>query len=181
MLNNDYSYIDSLVEKIKSNDLDSFWELFSFYEPMVLSCVKDVALKYKTVESDDLYSESIFVVKNLCYKYDPTKSNFTFFLGSRIQPYLIAEVKKKYVAKIHEVHWDSCESELIQSPESLEDTLFVKGLLAHLSDKEREVIDMFYFQRLTQVQCAKILNITQPAFNQKLKKILSILRAKAKN
>ena len=77
MLQNDYIHINDLVEKVKNNDTNALWELFDFYKPVINICVNKVHQKYTSVEREDLFSECIFVLKDLCSKFDSEKSYFS--------------------------------------------------------------------------------------------------------
>ena len=77
MFYDDYTHIDSLVERVRENNSDALWELFDFYKPVINSCVRIVHSRYKSVEKDDLLSECIFILKDLCQKYDRDKSYFS--------------------------------------------------------------------------------------------------------
>lgn len=181
MSNNDYAYIDSLVEKVQNNDLDAFWELFSFYEPIIVSCVKSVHSKYNTIDSDDIYSESIFVFKDLCLKYNKNRSYFSYFIGTRIQPYLITRIKTKYLNKFHQISLDDVNNvEPLVYLGDYEDFIVLRDALDKLNDEQKLAIQLLYFERMTQKECAKILKISQPAFNKKIKKILGILKENMK-
>jgi len=74
MLSNDYVHIDYLVEKVKQNDSEALSELYDFYRPIISATASRVCNRYKSVEKDDLMSESIFILKELCEKYDKNKS-----------------------------------------------------------------------------------------------------------
>ena len=52
----------------------------------------------------------------------------------------------------------------------------IHGKIEQLPEIYQKAIDLFYFQDLTQFECATILNITQPAFNKRLKKSLKLLK-----
>ena len=181
MYQDDYLHIDSLVEKVKEKNTDALWELFEFYKPIVNVCVNKVHSRYKTIEKDDLFSECIFIFKDLCEKYDKDKSYFSYYLDTRLQPYLISKVKSKYVDKINLVTLNEAEHY-----EQEEFSYFFEGnpaldeALNSLPEKTKHIIDLFYFKNLTQSECAVILNISQPAFNKKLHNALKILRKKLK-
>lgn len=181
MYQNDFANIDLLVEKVKNQDSQALWELFDYYKPIFQSSVNQVYKNYKTVEKEDLMSECIFILKYLCEKYDKNKSYFSYYLSTRIQPYLISKVKSKYIEKIDIVslnHIDEIELADNYFVLDFSDTndVDINDKIQQLPEIYQKAIDLFYFQDLTQFECATILNISQPAFNKRLKKSLRLLK-----
>lgn len=66
------------------------------------------------------------------------------------------------------------------SPENIQDNVelkfLIKQALDHLSDKERELIDLLYFCDLTQEEVAKILNVSQQYISKQNQNILKKLK-----
>lgn len=66
------------------------------------------------------------------------------------------------------------------SPEDIQDNVelkfLIKQALDHLSDKERELIDLLYFCDLTQEEVAKILNVSQQYISKQNQNILKKLK-----
>ena len=177
MFYDDYTHIDSLVERVRKNDSDALWELFDFYKPIIGSCVRTVHSRYKSVEKDDLFSECIFILKDLCQKYDKDKSYFSYYFDTRIQPYLIAKVKSKYLEKLSIVSLGDEESyEPYEENDMIEENAFIHEEIAKLPAKTQQIIELFYFKNLTQSECAVILGISQPAFSKKLQAAIEMLR-----
>jgi RNA polymerase sigma-70 factor (ECF subfamily) len=182
MFYDDYLHIDTLVEKVQNKDTDALWELYDFYTPVINSCVSKLNKKYPNVDKEDLVSESIFVLKDLCQKYDKNKSYFSYFFDTRLQPYLIAKIKSKYIEKINIVSLNDSESyEPYEESDFIEQNAFIHEELEKLPPKMQQIIDLFYFKNLTQSECAVILKISQPAFNKKLHAVLDILRKNIQN
>lgn len=179
---NDFSDIDILVEKTKQGDNSAFWTIFEYYTPIVNSVISNVCKKYTTISRDDLLSECVFIVKDLCEKYDKDKSYFSYYLNTRLQPYLIAKVKSTYVSNISILSLHSCDKEdLIEEIKiEFEDYTYIKEEVDKLPQKLKRAINLFYFDGLTQSECAVILKISQPAFSKQLAKALKILRENIK-
>ena len=177
----DYNNINLLVDKVKKNDSDALWQLFDYYQPVINIYVNNTHSKYKNIEKDDLKSECIFILKHLCEKYDKNKSYFSYYLNTRLQPYLISKVKSKYLEKIDIVSLNNIdESELIDDYFNMdlekEEYSILDNKINALPEIYKKAIDLFYFQELTQIQCSVILKISQPAFNKRLKKALKLLK-----
>ena len=177
MLNDDYNQINLLVEKAKLNDEKALWDLFDFYTPIVNSTITKVHNKFKFVEKDDLFTECALIFKDLCEKYDKDKSYFTYYIETRMQPYLISKVKSKYIQKISTVSFeDYHELEYYEEPFKLEDHSELIEQIDKMPKDMKHVIDLFYFKNLNQNECATIMNISQPAFNKKLKRAIDYLK-----
>ncbi len=179
---NDYANIDVLVEKAKHGDNESFWNIFEFYTPVINSVISNVCEKYHTISRDDLFSECVFIVKDLCEKYDKDKSYFSYYLNTRLQPYLVAKIKSTYINSISILSLHSCDKDdLIEEIKiEFEDYSYLKDEIDKLPLRLKRAINLFYFDGLTQSECAVILKISQPAFSKQLSKALKILRENIK-
>jgi RNA polymerase sigma-70 factor (ECF subfamily) len=177
MLSNDYVHIDYLVDRVKIDDSQALCELYDFYKPIILATANRVCKKYQTVEKDDLISESIFILKELCEKYDKNKSFFSYFLETRIQSYMIAKVKSKYLENVTIValeendFYEPCENCSI-----FEDHTELREEIEKLPANLRQIIDLIYFKQLTQSECSVILKISQAAVSKRLNKAIKILK-----
>ena len=181
MYSDDYLNIDLLVERVKSGSDEALWELFDYYKPIILSCATQVCNNYRIIEKEDLISECAFILKYLCEKYDKNKSYFSYYISTRLQPYLISKVKSKYLDKVdiislHSVPESEIQDTLFMIDSSLEDNTDLHFKIGDLPDNLKRAIEMFYFDGLTQVQCAAILKISQPAFSKRIKRALNILK-----
>jgi RNA polymerase sigma factor (sigma-70 family) len=182
MLSNDYIHIDHLVERVKQGEYDALHELCDFYKPFIASSASRVCNKYKTVEKDDLISESVFILKELCKIYDKDKSFFSYFLETRMQSYMIAKVKSKYCENVTIIPLSEHDSyEPCENCTFFEDHTELRDEIDNLPDKMQQIIEMVYFKQLTQDECAVILNISQAAVSKRLKKAIENLREKLEN
>jgi DNA-directed RNA polymerase specialized sigma subunit len=94
-----------------------------------------------------------------------------------MQPYLIAKVKSKYIDKVSTVSFeDYHELEYYEEPFKIEDHSELIEEIEKMPKDMKHVIDLFYFKNLNQNECAAIMNISQPAFNKKLKRSIDYLK-----
>lgn len=175
---NNYTQIDSLVDRAKNNDNEALWQLFDFYQPLINACCSKIQKKFTFIEKDDLYSECVLIFKDLCEKYDKDKSYFSYFLETRLQPYLISKIKSKYIEKNQIVDISECDSYEIDVNDAYEHKTMIDEALSLIPEQYQKAIELFYFKNLTQSECAMILGITQPAFNKKIKKALELIKEK---
>lgn len=181
ILENNYAEIDSLVDRVKAGDNTALWKLIEYYNPVINSSVNQALQMYPTVEKGDLATECIFIIKHLCDKYEKDKSYFSYFLNTRILAYLISKIKSKYINKTNVVSFDNLKEsdysvDYFDLDYSFDYNFKLQQAINMLPEKFKQAVDLFYFNELTQVECAKLLNITQPAFNKRLSKALEILR-----
>jgi hypothetical protein len=179
MCYDNYVQIDFLVEKIKNKDVNALYELHDFYKPMIKVCVNKVHSKYPSVEKDDIFSESVFVLEDLCLKYDKNQVFFSYFLETRMQSYLIAKIKSKYIEKVNITelnendYYEPCEN-----CSFFEEHSELREEINELPNELHEIVDLIYFKQLTQSECGLILGISQAAVNKRLKKALKVLKEK---
>jgi len=176
LYNIDFAYIDSLVEKVKIGESEPLFELFEYYKPLINFSINQLRKRYSSIEKDDLMTDSIFILKDLCIKYDKDKCYFTYFLETRFKPYLLSKIKSQYISKIDIISLDEVEESLFLDEKIITDFDPIHEALEQLSPDQKQVIDLFFFCNLTQQECAEILEISQPAFSKKLKKILNQIK-----
>jgi RNA polymerase sigma-70 factor (ECF subfamily) len=182
MLSNDYVHIDHLVERVKHDDDPALHELYDFYKPFFAACASRVCKKYHNLEKDDLILESIFILKELCKKYDKDKSFFSYFLETRMQSYMISKVKSKYCENVTIIPLNEYDSyEPCENCSVFEDHTELKDEIDNLPQKMKQIIEMVYFKQLTQSECAVILNISQAAVSKRLKQAIKKLKEKLEN
>lgn len=177
-MQDNYTEIDDLVEQVKNKNSEALWKLFDYYKPVIHLASNQVNKKYPSVEKEDLLSESVFILQDLCNKFDKDKSYFSYFFSTRLQPYLVSKVKSKYLEKINVVDLDQADNfEYYDNLNfTINDHTNLHMEIENLPEKMQQILDLFYFKGLNQTECAIILKISQPAFNKKLQKTLKLLK-----
>jgi len=56
------------------------------------------------------------------------------------------------------------------------DKIILKDAMLKLNDKQREAIDLYFFQEYTQEEAADLLNITQASFSRRIDRALESLK-----
>lgn len=177
-MDNTYTHINFLVNQIKFGENNALWELIDFYNPIIEYSVKKVKERYTHLDIDDIRSESYLVFKDLCEKFDEEKSFFSYYINTRLLPYLISKIKSKYIHP-HEIYSIDELDQIIYYNHS--ETIFenyneLEDAIKTLSEDDQKLIDLIYNKNLTQAECAIIIKTTQPAVNKRIKKILQNLR-----
>ena len=178
MYSDDYVFINSLVKKVQDNDSDALWELFEFYKPVIFQATLQLTKKFKSIEQNDLISESVFILKDLCLKFNPEKSYFSYFFNSRLKPYLVSKIESRYLEKIDVVALSDVENyeSKFDLVSYFEDFIELQTAIENLQKNDQQAIELFYFENYNQAECAKFLKISQPAFNKRLKRALKNLK-----
>ena len=94
-----YEQINDLVIKTKSGDMNSLFELFKFYKPLLYSSIKRCIIKDPrlSVHREDMFEESLFVLQKIINQYDPDLTYFSYFISTRIDINLFRHVSEKYI------------------------------------------------------------------------------------
>lgn len=177
-MQNNYEHISNLLNNIKDDNKESLWELFDFYKPAIMSCIRKISKSYPTLDPNDLYSESVLIFKLLCSKYEPEKSNFSYYLNTRLHPYLIAKIKSNYLEDIQttQLNEAECHAKQENAFEIIDIHYDIEMAMSKLTPKQRDIINDFYFNDINQVEIAKKHNMSQPAVSAQINKILKFLK-----
>lgn len=177
-VNDNYLHINTLVGKCKNEDNEALFELFEFYKPLILSSVKRCINKEPKLSRhrEDIFRESIFVLKKLIDQYDPSLTYFSYFLSTRIDINLFRFVADKYQTFSY-LNEETCESEEYHDPfNQINNMISVHAALDKLNDKQREAIELYFFDGLDQEEASLKLNITQSSFSKRLQRGLSKMK-----
>jgi RNA polymerase sigma factor (sigma-70 family) len=178
MIDEHYIYINELVKKIKEDESSALFELFSFYKPLIFSAISRCLAKDKNLISykEDLVHESIFVLQKLSKNYDPALSYFSYYLSTRIDHALLSHFKN-----VFDVKAEPTEHIVIHTYfdpfNRVNNEIVIDEAMQELNEKQREAIDLYFFQELTQEEAAERLGIQQAAFSKRLDRALDKLRA----
>jgi RNA polymerase sigma factor (sigma-70 family) len=172
-----YEEINKLVEKAKTNDVSSLNKLYEFYTPLIRTSIRRCTVKYNSVRYvDDIIQESYFIFKKLVELYDPELSFFSYYLATRIDRAIVNLIKCKFT------HLEEIDEKEIQELKAHDpfnrilDKIIIKDALLKLKDKQREAIELYFFEEYTQEEAAELLNITQASFSRRLERALESLK-----
>ena len=190
VLDSHYQYINELVLKAQQGESDALVEIEHFYQPLINASInrcinKESALRHRR---EDLEREVFIVLHDLIMAYEASAMTyFSYYLSTHIDYALITRAHKVLLSY-------SCASKGIEEvpfsempedwePESHHDPfgdLWMKSTihdaLDKLNDKQREAIDLYFFQDYTQEQAAELLGINQASFCKRLQRGIVRLR-----
>jgi RNA polymerase sigma factor (sigma-70 family) len=177
MIDEHYVYINSLVDNIKDGQNKYLHELFAFYKPLILSAIRRCCNKEKALYShrEDLINESLFVLKMLVEKYDKDLSYFSYYLSTRIDHALLAHFKSIFLSKFEERDYEDVHSSYDPFDKILNE-IMIGNALEKLNEKQREAVELYFFEELSQEEAAQKIGITQASFSKRLDRALTTLR-----
>jgi len=188
MLEEQYAYINELVENAKAGDSEAFKQLATYYRPLILASVKRCIhreprlINYK----EDIENEIYLIFNELVKLYDPNLSYFSYYLLTRLD-YWILSRSRRFLNKtasgsgLDVVSFSDMPHDW--EPEYVDDPLgriankqVLQDALSQLNSKQREAIDLYYYQGLNQEEASAALEITQASFSKRLNRALENLR-----
>lgn len=177
-MQSNYTHISELLNKISQHNDEALWELFDYYKPAVMSCIRKISKNYPTIDQDDLYSESVLIFRDLCAKFDPEQSNFSYYLNTRLYPYLISKIKSSYLDKTNNVQLNEADIYIEQknSFDLIDIHYDIEIAMSQLKPKQRLILADFYFNNLSQHEIAKKYQMSQPAVSSNIQKSMKILK-----
>jgi len=177
-VNDKYQHINNLIEKIKNKNTVALTELFDFYKPLILSSIKRcVAKEPKFSEHrEDMLQESFFVLEKLVNDYDPDLTYFSYFISTRIDINLFR--KCQHLIESNEVVDMAEKYEGVDSDpfNKLETKIVLDDVIDLLNEKQKEAIQLYFFENLDQNKAAERLGIKQAAFSKRLTRALENLK-----
>lgn len=178
-MNDKYQHINELIAKIKNKNTDALSELFDFYKPLFLSSIKRCIAKEPKFSEyrEDMLQESFFVLEKLVNDYDPDLTYFSYFISTRIDINLFR--KCQHLIESNEII-EICEKyEAVDNDpfNTLETKIVLDDAIDMLNEKQKEAIQLYFFENLDQNKAAEILGIKQAAFSKRLARALENLKA----
>ena len=178
-----YRYIDLLVERTKAGDAAALGELRQIYSPLISASIRRCVVKIpeSAPSRDDLEADAIFILRDLVGTYEPELSYFSYFLSTRLDYAVVAHCRKTYLKGANDVSIDSLSYDIVDNAQTdpfakvLENDAVNKAL-QRLVPKQREAVELYFFDNLTQEQAAQQLKITQASFCKRLQRALSTLK-----
>lgn len=178
MLEDRYSYINELVAKIKTGNFQPLFELHEFYKPLILCSIRRCLNKEPKLvcHKEDLLSESIFVLQKLVEQYDPELTYFSYFLSTRLDINLLRYFIEKFLDKADLNEDNDFEDHGFDPFNKIEEAISIQEALNKLNEKQREAINLYFFENLDQEESALKLGISQSSFSKRLQRALANLK-----
>ena len=120
-------------------------------------------------------NESLFVLKMLVEKYDKDLSYFSYYLSTRIDHALLAHFKSVFLSKFEERDFEDVHSSYDPFDKILSE-IVIGTALEKLNEKQREAVELYFFEELSQEEAAEKIGITQASFSKRLDRALTTLK-----
>ena len=180
-----------LLKCIDNFDLDREVKFSTYAVPLIVGEIKRFLRDDGMVKVSRSLKEINYKIKKETEQYqkqfhrDPTLEEISVTLQVDEEDILMAMESGQEVASLHQIIYQSDEDEIHledkieQKEDEIEQAMnrmYIKQLLDNLSQQERIIIEMRYFQNQTQTIVAKKLGISQVQVSRMEKKILKKLR-----
>lgn len=173
-----YEYINELVQKAKAGDGEALSDLYDFYKPLFLCSLQRCIQKEPRLSPyrDDIKSESFLVLKKLVDQYDSSLTYFSYFLSTRVDINLFRASADKFLDGESETTDHIIENASYDPFNRVETAVSLNSALEKLNEKQREAIQLYFFDQMEQDEAAKYLGITQGSFSKRLQRALVTLK-----
>ena len=189
MLDAHYQYITELLDAVKEGKSSALSELYDYYQPLIGASISRCITREPRLKSfrEDMERDAFLTLHDLIKQYDPELSYFSYFLATKIDYAVLSKSRRSYLGLnttgqgIIEVSFsdlpDEWEPQLSDDPFNRLKLVHVlqEGLLL-LNERQREAVDLYFFNDCNQEEAANIMGITQPSFCKLLQRSLGRLR-----
>ena len=130
---------------------------------------------------DDLEGDATLVFRDLVMQYNPELSYASYYFSRFIDGAILNHAKKNYLKHAHELSISDLEESLADERQAdpfgkLIENVDLQNALLTLGDKQREAIQMYFLEDMTQEQAAKELGITQASLCKRVHRALASLK-----
>ena len=173
-----YAQIHKLVLSHKNGDKEAIFDLYEYYRPLLLASVKRCLLKDKNLipYKEDIVEDCFFVFEKLIDQYDEKLTYLSYFLSTRIDINLFRYASEKY-KPLQSIEDDQISNKYFYDPfNTIDNVISLQSALEKLNEKQKEAIELYFFQGMEQIEAAQFLNITQSSFSKRLQRALAKLK-----
>jgi RNA polymerase sigma factor (sigma-70 family) len=183
-----YKTINDLVIRVREGDGAALAELRQFYLPLLIAALRRCVTREPRIANfrDDIEGELLLILRDIVHQYDPALSYFSYYLSTRIDYAIMARARKLLHQNssgqgIEEIKFSEMPSswEPVDQEDPfgrIEQELAVQAAIDQLSNAHREVIELYFFQDMTQETAAAQLGITQASFSRRMGRALAQLK-----
>lgn len=177
-MSDNYKKINELIAQYKNGDIDVIFDLYEFYRPLLTASVKRCLIKDKKLAThkEDIVEDCFFVFEKLLNQYDESLSYFSYYLSTRIDINLFRYVTDKYKPL------ESLDDNIVAKFQNydpfntIDNVISIQSALVKLNIKQREAVELYFFDGMEQSEAAEFLGITQSSFSKRLQRALLKLK-----
>lgn len=164
----EYEELDELIYLAKNNQEMAKVRLIEKLSPLIKSSIKKYCPIY--LHYEDLYQDGIVIILECLELYDEEKANFLAMAKSYLKYHYIETLKylKNIEKDISKTEEEEDIVNLISSEENIEEEFifyeeveFLKKKLEILTLRQRDILLMYYYEKLSHKEIAQKLNISK--------------------
>jgi RNA polymerase sigma factor (sigma-70 family) len=164
-----------LYSELRSKSRKAFEYLYDNYSAALYGVILNV-LREEELSNDSL--QEVFVkIWNNFDSYDPQKSRLYTWMLNIARNHAIDRLRSKNIRSGKDPAKDKNYTEQHEQQEApFIEGIGLRGLVEHLEDEQRAVIDLLYFQGFTQSEAAEELNIPLGTVKSRVRMAIQKLR-----
>lgn len=166
----DYGTVNNLISTC-SQSKESLAVLYNMFKKSVFAVAFSITSDYHL--SEDCVAET-FVRLTQVRNFNPKKGDGKGFI-LKIARNVALEFNRSYKRDIENIY----VSNYGESDNTIENSIFLTELLAHLNDKQRQIVVMKCCSELTFKEIAKIMKCPESTIKSRYKRAIAILQEKA--
>ncbi len=177
-----YENIERLLTSARDGDEDAKLELVQALNPLIISSIKRYCPIWR--EYGDLLQDGVVVVLECVDMYDSSKGYFLGFVKSYLKFYFLETFKyllkgEEQISSVEEEVWE----DFVSDDEDMEQILLnrefsteLKKAMGLLTNRQREVVMMYYFMEMSLGDIAVALDIKRWTVINTKRRSMEILR-----
>lgn len=173
-----------LIESLRAGELDALGQLYDKYATLIHTLVYRILADAE--DAEDITQEVFLKIWKQPHRYDPKRGALSTFLVTMARMRAIDQLRRRGSRFRFLQRWQRTLTNPASSENPLEfaaldeRALRVQSALNHLSDKERQVLELSYYDGLSYSETAQRLNIPLGTIKSRarsgLKKLRSVLK-----
>lgn len=167
-----------LVMGLRAVDKAAIDQLYRMYAPSLMGIISRI-VKYDEIAEDVLQETFLKIWKSISL-YDSSKGKLFTWMANLTKNTAIDQIRNKhYVNGIKTDDINDISGDLLDREGSFQqnlDAIGLKQLTMNLSQDQKTIVDLFYYQGYTHVEVAKKLNIPLGTVKTKIRQAIICLR-----
>ena len=165
---------EKIIRLIKKKDKEFVSLIYDHYADSLYGIIKRMVGEEPLAQ--DILQESFLKIWKNADQYDPKKARLFTWLLSVTRHTAIDKLRSAKIRASREIQIEDSNVYNLQTNNVIPQHMDIKDILADLDQKYREVIEVLFFQGLTQREASKALNIPLGTIKTRLKIGLRELR-----
>lgn len=165
--------LSKLIKKAQNGDKDAYAEIYTlFYKRIFRYCKFNFAK-----DPADICQETFFrAYKSINQFSEKRGGSFQAYLFRIARNLIIDEKRKKPTVPLESYQGFESDENLTEEVDKREEKKRLHAVLATLSEKERQIIILRYFEEMTTTEAAKVLGMREGALRVRSHRILQKLK-----